>query len=141
MASIQAHLEQAESSDRPKLSVTFDFNSQGSVGCGGFRNFEAGSAEISIVIGVPSLWGRGLGAEAFELLLAFGFGELELTTIWLVVRADNIPALKLFRMFEFEVVELQSAAAIIDGQAIDKLKMQLTRGKYESSVGGSNKSV
>ena len=54
---------------------------RGPIGCGGFRNFEADSAEVSIVIGVPALWAHGFGADALELLLSFGFNDLGLTTI------------------------------------------------------------
>lgn len=128
--SIQSHLEQAASSDRPKLSMTFELGSQGPVGCGGFRNFEADSAEVSIVIGNPALWGHGLGAEALDLLLAFGFENLALASIWLVVREDNMTAIALFRRFGFKVTEHQAAVVSVDGVARDKLKMRLSRIEY-----------
>jgi RimJ/RimL family protein N-acetyltransferase len=131
---IQSFLAQAASSDRPGVAVTFDLE-QGPIGCGSFRNFDAGSAEVSIVIGVPALWQQGLGAEAFKLLLAFGFEELQLKRIWLVVRADNDRALKLFRRFGFEVTEHQLAAVTIDGVAHDKLKMQLWAEAYNVRAG------
>jgi len=115
--------------------VTFETEPQGPIGCGSFRNFEAGSAEVSIVIGVPSLWGHGLGAEALELLLAFGFGALGLTSIWLVVRADNERALKLFRRFGFDVTEHQIAAVVIDGAPRDRLRMQLSIAQYQARAG------
>lgn len=130
LESIQSHLEQAASADRPKLSMTFELESQEPIGCGGFRNFESDSAEISIVIGDPALWSQGFGAEALDLLLAFGFRELALTNIWLVVRADNIAATTLFRRFGFEVTEHQVAAVSIDGVDQDKFKMRLSRTEY-----------
>jgi RimJ/RimL family protein N-acetyltransferase len=95
-------------------------------------HFEADSAEISIVIGVPALWGRGLGAEALDLLLAFGFETLRLASIWLVVRADNDRAVDLFCRFDFEVTERQVAAVTIDGMARDKLRMQLTSAEFHA---------
>lgn len=134
--SIQSFLAQAASSDRPGIAVTFELEPQGPIGCGSFRNFEADSAEVSIVIGVPSLWGHGVGAEALELLLRFGFGELGLASIWLVVRADNDRALKLFRRFGFEVTEHQVAAVTIDGVARDKLKMQLLSAEFDARGAG-----
>jgi ribosomal-protein-alanine N-acetyltransferase len=134
LESIQSFLAQAASSDQPGIAVTFELEPQGSIGCGSFRHFEAGSAEVSIVIGVPDLWGRGLGAEALELLLTFGFGELGLASLWLIVRADNDRALELFRRFGFEVTEHQVAAVTIDGVARDKLKMQLSSTEYHPRV-------
>jgi ribosomal-protein-alanine N-acetyltransferase len=134
LASIQTFLAQAAASDRPGISVRFELESHGSIGCGGFRNFEEGSAEVSIVIGVPALWAHGLGAEALELLLAFGFEELGLESIWLVVRADNDRAIKLFRRFGFEVTEHLVAEVMIDGEARDKLRMWLSGSDYHARV-------
>lgn len=138
LESIQSHLEQAASSDRPKLSMTFELASQEVIGCGGLRNFEADSAEISIVIGNPAFWGHGFGTEAFALLLAFGFQELALANIWLVVRADHIAATTLFRRFGFEVTEHRVAAVTIDGVDQDKFKMQLSRLNYANNAGDAN---
>jgi RimJ/RimL family protein N-acetyltransferase len=132
LESIQAFLAQAASSDRPGLSVTFELEPHGPIGCGGFRSFESESAELGIVIGVPALWGHGLAAEALGLLLAFGFGELGLASIWLMVRADNDRALKLFRRGGFKVIGRHVAAVTIDGVARDKLKMQLSSAEYHA---------
>lgn len=136
LESIQSFLAQAATSDRPGIAVTFDLDPYGPVGCGGFRHFEAGSAEVSLVIGVPDLWGQGLGAEALDLLLTFGFGDLGLSSIWLIVRADNDRALELFRRFGFEVTERQVAAVTIDGVARDKLKMQLSSTEWRARASG-----
>jgi RimJ/RimL family protein N-acetyltransferase len=72
-----------------------------------FRNFDADAAELSLVLGEPSSWGQGLGGEALELLLAFAFGPLALKRVWLVVRADNERAVRLFSRTGFVVVERQ----------------------------------
>ena len=77
-----------------------------------------------------------LGPRALELLLAFGFGELGLANIWLIVRADNDRALELFRRLAFEVTERQVAAVTIDGVARDRLKMQLSSIKYHARAAG-----
>lgn len=130
LESIQSFLAQAATSDRPGISVRFELDSHGPVGCGGLRNFEGDSAEISIVIGIPALWGQGLGAEALGLLLDFGFGELALESIWLIVRTDNAAAVKLFRQYGFEVEEHLVAAVTIDGTAHDKFRMRVSKAEY-----------
>jgi RimJ/RimL family protein N-acetyltransferase len=48
-----------------------------------------GSAEVGIAIGEPALWDQGLGTEAMGVLLDFGFGELRLERIELLVYAFN----------------------------------------------------
>lgn len=134
LSSIQAHLEQVASSDHPKLSVTFELEGHGPVGCGGFRDFTGGSAEVSVVMGVPALWGQGLGAEALELLLLLGFGELGLADIRLVVRADNTKAVNLFGKYGFEIVGRQIAAVVVDEVARDKLTMQLSCATFHEGM-------
>ena len=125
--SIHAFLARVVTSDRPDLAVTIERLEQGPVGCGGFRNFDADTAELSLVLGEPSAWGQGLGTEAMQLLLAFAFGPLALRRVWLVVRADNGRAVRLFRRMEFVVVETQVGVVVADDIPRDKLRMELTR--------------
>jgi RimJ/RimL family protein N-acetyltransferase len=121
---IQAYLARVETTDRPELAVMIELIGQGLIGCGGFRNFDADAAELSLVLGEPSAWGRGLGTEAMQLLLAFAFGPLALKRVWLVVRADNARAVRLFSRMGMVVVETQ-AGVIVDGTPRDKFRMEL----------------
>jgi RimJ/RimL family protein N-acetyltransferase len=127
MERITAYLTRVATSDRPDLAVTIERIDQGPIGCGGFRSFDGDAAELSIVLGEPSSWGQGLGTEAMELLLSFAFGPLGLRRVWLIVRADNQRALRLFRRMGFVVVETQVGVVVVDGQPRDKLRMELTR--------------
>jgi RimJ/RimL family protein N-acetyltransferase len=126
--SIEAYLARVATSDRPDLAVTIERRDQGPIGCGGFRNFDADAAELSIVLGEPSSWGQGLGTEALQLLLAFAFGPLGLHRVWLIVRADNERAVKLFGRMGFVVVERQVGVVVVDDTPRDKLRMERTRG-------------
>lgn len=51
-----------------------------------------GNAALGIMIGEPALWGQGLGTDALDALLDFGFGELRLERIWLEVYDFNARA-------------------------------------------------
>jgi RimJ/RimL family protein N-acetyltransferase len=126
--SIEAYLARVATSDRPDLAVTIERRDQGPIGCGGFRNFDADAAELSIVLGEPSSWGQGLGTEAMQLLLAFAFGALRLHRVWLIVRADNERAVKLFGRMGFVVVETQVGVVVVDDTPRDKFRMECTRG-------------
>jgi len=127
LENIEAYLARVATSDRPDLAVTIERLEQGPIGCGGFRNFDADAAEVSLVLGEPSSWGQGLGTEAMQLLVAFAFGPLGLHRVWLIVRADNERAIRLFSRMGFVVVETQVGAVVVDDQPRDKLRMELTR--------------
>jgi len=123
---IKAYLARVATTDRPDLAVTIDLLDRGPIGCGGFRNFDADAAELSLVLGEPSVWGQGLGTEAMQLLLAFAFDQLALKRVWLLVRADNQRAVKLFGRMGFVVIERQRGVVVVDDSPRDKLRMELT---------------
>jgi RimJ/RimL family protein N-acetyltransferase len=129
--SIEAYLTRVATSDRPDLAVTIELPDQGPIGCGGFRNFDADAAELSIVLGEPSSWGQGLGTEAMQLLLTFAFGPLGLHRVWLIVRADNERPTRLFGRMGFAVVERLIGVVVVDDTPRDKLRMELTRGDHD----------
>jgi RimJ/RimL family protein N-acetyltransferase len=122
---IQAYLARVATTDRPDLAVGIDLVGQGPIGCGGFRNFETDAAELSLILGDPSAWGQGLGAEALQLLLSYAFEQLALVRVWLVVRTDNERAVSLFKRFGFVVVERNVGVVVIDGVPRDKFRMEL----------------
>ena len=135
MEDIQQHLARVATTDRPELAVGIDLKGEGPVGCGGFRHFEDGAAELSLIFGEPTTWGHGLGSEAMELLLEFAFGPLQLVRVWLIVRADNARAVALFRRFGFVEVERQIAAVAIESTPRDKLRMELRREQWREAAG------
>ncbi|VVB77727.1 Acetyltransferase (GNAT) domain protein [uncultured archaeon] len=61
-----------------------------------------GLPEISIMLGEHS--GKGLGTEACQLLIDFGFKRLKLGEINLAVYKDNIPAVNLYKKLNFQIV-------------------------------------
>jgi RimJ/RimL family protein N-acetyltransferase len=126
---IREFLVRVSASDRPELAVSIDVDGE-CVGCGGLRHIDGESAEASIVIGERPFQGRGIAAEAMTLLLDHAFGALALECVWLIVRADNARALRLFRRLGFAVTEVRTAAVTIEGEPRDKWKMSLTRAAW-----------
>ena len=124
---IRAYLATAIASERPQLSVTLD-SLDGQPFCGGFRNIVEGeSAEVSLIIGEPLAWGRGIGQEAMALLMDFGFTMLGLTRIWLVVRAEHERGNRLFSGRGFTLEEVLANAVIVDGSPRDKWRMSIKK--------------
>ena len=60
-----------------------------------------GSAEFGISIGEKELWGHGLGTDAVEVLIDFGFGELRLERIELRVYDFNARARRSYEKVGF----------------------------------------
>lgn len=58
-------------------------------------NTKARNAEFAILIGEPSVYGKGLGEEAGKLLLSYGFSELNLHRIYCGTSSNNLGMQKL----------------------------------------------
>jgi RimJ/RimL family protein N-acetyltransferase len=128
LGDIRSYLKQVIASTRPVFDVSIDLHDGTTVGSASYRDIvDEDSAELSIVIGEVDARGRGLGQEAMELMLDYGFEEMNLERTWLIVRADNEVAVGLFESLGFETVEVIEEAVVVDGVARDKLRMELAR--------------
>ena len=86
---------------------------------------------IDIAIGVPSLWGQGLGREAVGLLLDFGFHRERVDVIYACVDTGNVRSRRMFASLGFEVGAESNSAA---GSSADaELDMMLTRSNFEAA--------
>jgi RimJ/RimL family protein N-acetyltransferase len=130
MDAIREFIVRVRSSDRPELAVSIEAEGE-YVGCGGLRNIDSESAELSIVIGERRFEGRGIAHESAVLLLGHAFDTLGMKTVWLIVRADNQRALKLFERLGFIRNQLLVGAAVVDGMPKDKWKMVLSRKAFQ----------
>ena len=86
---------------------------------------------IDIAIGLPALWGQGLGREAVGLLLDFGFRREAVDVIYACVDAGNIRSRRMFASLGFAVGAESDFAA---GSSADaELDMMLTRSNFEAA--------
>ncbi len=137
LANVRTFLEQASRDDDPNMSTGIELLSGRLIGCGGLRSIVQGeSAEVSVVIGEPDVRGLGYAREAMGLLLQFGFDQLHLRTMWLVVRTENARGVRLFTRLGFAIVEKLEAAVIVGGIARSKLRMQLSRESWRGLAAG-----
>jgi RimJ/RimL family protein N-acetyltransferase len=67
------------------------------------------------------------------LLLNHAFGVVGVKTVWLIVRADNARAIRLFEHLGFVLAEVRSAAVVVDGEPKDKWKMVLAASAWPTS--------
>jgi len=83
------------------------------------------NAELQIRIGENINRGKGYGSEALQLLLHFGFTDLNLQRIYLHVFATNEIAIKAYQKVGFIHEGLLRKAAFVDGEYVDILVMSV----------------
>lgn len=91
-----------------------------------------GNAGIGISIGEKELWGKGLGTDAMNALLDFGFGNLRLERLWLEVYDHNDRARRSYEKCGFVLEGRQRHAVYKGGRFIDVDLMAVLRGEWAS---------
>ncbi len=81
-------------------------------------------------MGEVSSRGQGYGTEAVELLLDFGFRDLNLHRIYLHVFSHNAAAIRVYEKSGFVREGLLRQTAYIDGEYRDVILMGIIREEY-----------
>lgn len=97
---------------------------------------EARSAELSLLIGEPERWGRGLGTDALRTLLEACFGGWNLHRVWLRSEAGNARAHRLYARCGFRREGTLREAAFLDGRFEDVLVFGLLAGEWGEAGAG-----
>lgn len=97
-------------------------------------NNEHGTAEFSIVIGEPSVWGEGLGAEATRLTLGYAFDVLGLYNVWLQVSANNPGAVRAYEKAGFKTIGVRRRSVRIGRELFDDVYMDAIADDFEPST-------
>ncbi len=88
------------------------------------------SAEFAIMVGVPELWGTGLGTLITHLVLAHGFKNLNLNRIYLELLETNERAMKLYEKVGFKFEGRRRQAQFKHGRYLDVIEMGLLANEY-----------
>ena len=83
------------------------------------------TATVGLFIGEASERGKGYGAEALRLIVAYGFKTLNLQNIMLNVNAANEQALACYKKVGFREFGRRRAAKFIDGCYVDDIYMEI----------------
>ncbi|HEV8488454.1 MAG TPA: GNAT family protein [Candidatus Limnocylindrales bacterium] len=89
-----------------------------------------GSAGIGISLGDPAITGQGLGTDALEALLDFGFGRLRLERLWLDVYDFNERAIRSYEKAGFVREGVARHGAYRDGRFVDVVAMAILRDEW-----------
>ncbi|MBL8093246.1 MAG: GNAT family N-acetyltransferase [Anaerolineales bacterium] len=78
----------------------------------------------------PFAWGQGYMSEAFERIIAFGFGDMDLNRIEAIVHPENAASLKLLERHGFVREGLLREALCRDGVYYDHWLLSLLRREW-----------
>lgn len=92
----------------------------------------ARSAELQIRVGEVEFQSQGLGTQALQLLLDYGFSTRNLHRIYLHVFSNNERARKAYEKIGFKQEGCLRQAAFINGAYVDILVMGILRHEYEN---------
>ena len=90
------------------------------------------SAECIIDIGEKDVWGIGIGREAFELLMNYGFNELNLHRLMLRVFSFNERAIALYKKLGFKEEGVMREAFYRSGSWHDIHVMGILKSEYQT---------
>lgn len=88
-------------------------------------------AELGIVIGDKTQWGKGYGGEAIDLLLAFSFNTLNMNRIYLRVDTDNVYAIRCYKRCGFVTEGEYRQVTFRNGQFGNQLFMSVLKSEYQ----------
>lgn len=91
-----------------------------------------GSCAFGITIGLPELWGQGLGTDAINALVDFAFGQLRMERVWLDTDDHNARARAAYRKAGFTEEGRLRRAFFQDGRWSDDIRMAMLREEWEA---------
>jgi RimJ/RimL family protein N-acetyltransferase len=102
--------------------------------CGLYQiQWVARRAQFNILIGEPDAWNKGLGTEALELLLDYGFERLNLNSIFLGVNAENKGAVRSYEKAGFVHEGCRRQFIYRNGRYYDSLMMSVLQSEYRAA--------
>jgi ribosomal-protein-alanine N-acetyltransferase len=110
----------------------FDKKSHQFIGLVGLHsiNWLSRHAEFRILIGEKKFWGKGLGTEACQLCLAYGFEALNMNKIWLGVNTENKKAYESYLKAGFKSEGVLRSELFRNGRYYDIARMSLLLNEY-----------
>lgn len=99
-------------------------------------NWPGRRAQFRILIGEPTLFGKGYGTAATRLIVRYGFDRLNLETIYLGANTENKGAVRAYEKAGFRIDGVQPHFVYNNGRYYDSVMMSITRDRYLAEVAG-----
>ena len=91
------------------------------------------TAEAGIMIGDKKCWSKGYGTEVFQLLLDYGFNQLNLNRVGSAALSFNEKSIGLHKKFGFKKEGVKRKAWFRNGKFNDEIVFGLIREEYNNS--------
>ena len=88
-------------------------------------------AEVGIFIGEKAYWNQGFGTKAIQLMMKFGFEDLNLHRIWLRVFETNQRAVRSYIKAGFTEEGKFREAHYVDGKYVDVIIMSALKDEWQ----------
>ncbi|MCD6550090.1 GNAT family N-acetyltransferase [bacterium] len=121
--------------ERKKDVIVFtivDKKTEKSIGNCGFHkiDFRNQRAELGIFIGEKEYWGKGYGTEALELLISYGFTQLNLHSIASLVVSSNERSVRLHKKLGFKEQGRMRQRVFLDNQFKDMIYFDMLKSEW-----------
>ena len=93
-------------------------------------SFPHRNAEMGIVIGNKDCWSKGYGTEALNLMMGYGFDQLNLHKIFLRVFCYNPRAIRAYEKVGFKREAVLREYAYMDGEYCDEYVMGILEDEW-----------
>ena len=100
-------------------------------------HIQARHAEFGVNIANPDYQNQGYGGEVTEIMLRYGFMELNLNRVWLSVFSYNTRAIRLYEKVGFVHEGTEREMLFRDGQYYDLIKMGILRREWQARQDGA----
>ena len=91
-------------------------------------------ADVGIIIGEKSFWGKGIATEAIRLIVRYAFNKLKLHKLTAGAYANNIGSVKAFQKAGFLIEGIRKKQYLYNGNYIDGVLLGIVRGRKLKGV-------
>ncbi|MDP8298560.1 MAG: GNAT family protein [Candidatus Tantalella remota] len=90
------------------------------------------SGEISILIGDKNYWGKGVGLEAYEMIIAYAFGVLGLYRLYSGMTVRNKAMIKVAEKAGMVYEGISKATLFKNGKYVDIVRYAIVKSNHEN---------
>ena len=126
--------EKVSHSEKDVVLAICDLESGVHIGTTGLHDIDwgKGTAQFGIVIGEKTLWGKGIGTEAWRMIVEYGFSALKLKKIHTKIFAGNLPSLRIAEECGFEKKAVLKNDIKKNDVFHDRIYLVLTRQRWKA---------
>ena len=85
------------------------------------------NAEVSILVGEKSYWGKGIGREALKLVMDYAFESLDLCKLYAKCYSNNFGSIKAFQGAGFVIEGVQKKQYFSEGEHVDGVLLGIVK--------------